>query len=165
MTSRNWIWTLFDISPKPQDEYSDWQRFIEETIPQSDDAITYCIGQLERCPDSGRLHLQLYIEYRISTRFSRFIKRLELGNGCGHAEGRRGTAEEAIRYCSKDATRVSGPWTYGTPNPGQGRPSRLSERHGCAIQLSVAGAQSICEECVAEYCNKTKQRICYVTVA
>ena len=37
-----------------------------------------------------------------------------------HCEKRFGTQEECIEYCSKDKTRILGPWTLGVKTPGQG---------------------------------------------
>jgi len=65
----------------------------------------------------GTEHFQLYVEFNEPTSIIRGRKLL---GDIGHWEGRRGTQLEAIQYCSKPETRVSGPWRYGEPHPGKG---------------------------------------------
>lgn len=165
MTSRNWIWTIFEL-PDGQDINDDEhvREFIEETIP-NDDRVSYTVGQREQCPDTGRMHLQLYIEYREPVRFTRLIRQCGLPRGCGHAERRRGTAAEAIGYCSKDDTRDCGPFSFGVPSAGQGRPPHKPyDWSGCDLQFSDYFVKSLCEECALEYCKQTKQYVVNVTV-
>ncbi len=69
----------------------------------------YAIYQLE-IGENGTPHLQGYICFRSQ------IKALTLSNYFGghpHLEPRRGTHTQAKEYCSKDDTRVEGPWTFG----------------------------------------------------
>lgn len=118
--SQDWIWTLFSISPFNLEIQEDVRRFIEETLPGNDPQLRYAIGQVERCPESGRLHLQLFVQYRRAVGLRRLLWQNGLPPSAGHAERRRGTASEAIEYCSKAATRVVGPFSSGQPAPGQG---------------------------------------------
>jgi Putative viral replication protein./RNA helicase. len=90
----------------------------------SDDGVRYAIWQVERCPETGRLHYQFYVEFSRSVVLARVRGLLP---GC-HAEPRRGTREEARDYCCKDDSRVAGPWEYGHfPRSAQGRRSDLLE--------------------------------------
>lgn len=74
------------------------------------EGIRYIVLQLERCPDTGRLHLQGYVELLSSLRMSSMKSVL---SGTAHFELRRGTRDEARDYCMKEETRVDGPWEYG----------------------------------------------------
>lgn len=57
--------------------------------------------------ENGTHHLQGYIEMSKPVRFSHF-------NMPGaHFEAARGTPEECIEYCSKNETRVGGPYRFG----------------------------------------------------
>lgn len=71
------------------------------------------IYQLERCPESSRLHFQGYVRLRNKVRV-RGVQKL-LGLPTAHMERRRGSHEEATAYCSKQETRVAGPWSGGVP--------------------------------------------------
>lgn len=73
MTSRSYCFTEFiaeelvtqldgeeDVAPAV--EYA--KAFVDSL--GSAEGVRYCIGQLERCPDTGRLHLQGYVEFSTS---------------------------------------------------------------------------------------------------
>lgn len=69
----------------------------------------FMIYQLER-GETGTLHIQGYV-YFPTPRTGRCVQKL-LG-GKGHLEPRRGFHSEAQAYCSKEDTRVEGPWVFG----------------------------------------------------
>lgn len=76
----------------------------------------YGIFQLERGAN-GTLHVQGYCTRDKPTTF-RMWK--EVVGTRAHIESARGTAEENKAYCSKEDTRVEGPYEYGLlPKPGQ----------------------------------------------
>ena len=116
--SRNWVFTSFDTSP-------DYRKNIDELL---DGAATFTIYQLEQCPDSGREHLQGYVELRESRTGSWLRNRLGRST---HIERRRGTSEQAINYCSKDTSRLEGPFRHGTPRL-QGARTDLQQLHNLA---------------------------------
>lgn len=97
---RNWCITIFNGD-------------LHETadICAAHEPLRYYILQGERCPSTGREHLQCYLEFRTSVRMGA-IKRL-LGNSL-HAEARRGTRDQARDYCRKEESRISGPIEGGT---------------------------------------------------
>lgn len=74
--------------------------------------VDYCIWQVERCPETDRLHIQGYLELKKPARFTG-IKKI-LGDNSAHIEPRRGTRTEARDYCRKIDTRVEGPYEFGT---------------------------------------------------
>lgn len=87
----------------------------------------YCIYQLEKCPDSGRRHLQGYIH-------------LEHPKGLGgckalfgadwqhvHLEVARGSAASNISYCSKEESQLAPPVIYGEAPVGQGKRTDIIE--------------------------------------
>lgn len=69
----------------------------------------YCVYQLEKCPETGRLHLQMFLQFDNQIRLST-IKDLCPG---AHAEPCKAAEKNNERYCSKEASRLAGPWTYG----------------------------------------------------
>lgn len=71
--------------------------------------ITYCVGQAEICPSTGRLHIQGYLECKERWTFHR-VKRdvfeQYMPNACIAAA--RGTASQNRSYCTKPESRVPG---------------------------------------------------------
>lgn len=85
----------------------------------------YAIWQLE-VGENGTPHVQGYIVLLSRTRMSTLKLRFQSNL---HLEKRRGTHSQAVAYCSKEETRVSGPWTYGSDDDipeGQGARSDLT---------------------------------------
>lgn len=76
----------------------------------------YIVVQLEKCPDTSRLHWQGFVQ--LSKQRTR-SKLQSLFSGL-HCERRKGSIADAINYCQKEETRVNGPWTDGDlPSQGQ----------------------------------------------
>lgn len=71
----------------------------------------YAVWQREVCPETGREHFQGYLELAKKQSFA-LLHDLE-GLETAHFEPRRGSQKQAQDYCSKEDTRVEGPWTYG----------------------------------------------------
>ena len=87
--------------------------WIENKVPKW---CQYAVGQIERCPRTGKLHLQAYVEASISV--AKGGVRLQAVQDWipgAHVESRKGTQAQAIKYHSKLETRVHGPWVYGDP--------------------------------------------------
>lgn len=96
------------------------------------DFIKYLTGQLEQCPETQRLHWQLYVEVDPQQRLSALQRVFPT---C-HVERRGGTQAEAIAYVTKEETRVRPPVVYGTPRVShQGQRTDLED----AIELLKAG--------------------------
>jgi len=76
------------------------------------------------------LHYQGYIVFKRSKRFNS-VKKLfseALGRDDTHLEGARGTHQECVDYCSKESTRLRGPFRFGTDKGvGQGKRSDLED--------------------------------------
>ncbi len=94
MTSRTWLITINN----PEKEFEFFQ----------DERVSILVGQQER-GDEGTLHWQLYVEFKSPVRIGT-VKRVF--PRC-HAEKRRGTRGDAIKYCTKDESRVNGPFYFG----------------------------------------------------
>ena len=100
MVSRNYCCTVYDEEFNNLDK-----RFASGLL------IRYVVWQQEKCPDSGRLHYQVYCELFKPSRF-RAVQRALEAPAC-HCEPRRGTRDEARAYCQKEETRVEGWWEDG----------------------------------------------------
>jgi len=106
--------------------------------------LRFWIFQQERCPSTGRLHFQGYLEYRRSVRMAT-VKR-DMASPGVHLEPRKGSRTEARNYCEKDESRIAGPWSGGTWEPDvPGRRSDLSR----AKELLDAGCGDVdlADEC------------------
>lgn len=106
--SRNWVFTL--NNPDGLLEFSD----------KCD--VRYAIYQGE-IGESGTYHFQGYVQFSQPTTMSRV--RSAIG-GAPHLEIRAGSHQEAVRYVSKEDTRVDGPYEYGQPVDDQGARNDLA---------------------------------------
>ena len=88
----------------------DGETFLKQHVEAK--RIAYGIGQIERCPTTGRLHFQFYIQAHRTQALSWVRKYIA---DRAHWEQARGNVQQCIDYCSKDDTRVAGPWTAGMP--------------------------------------------------
>lgn len=97
------------------------------------DHMCYLVSQLERGNREGTEHIQGYV--RFSTRVALRRAKTLLGRDDAHMELTRGTEEENKRYCTKEDTRVDGPWEHGTYDGEQGKQGRRSDLEGIAKKL------------------------------
>lgn len=67
--------------------------------------------QLERAPSSGQYHYQGYVRLTASRTISFFTK--VFGAYKPHLEICKGNEKQNREYCTKEDSRVSGPWEYG----------------------------------------------------
>lgn len=102
---RNWCITIFDYDLDEIDMYD--KQYIK-----------YIIMQEEECPKTNKKHLQGYVEFTKSVRFT-YVK--DVFGQSVHVEKRRGSQEQAINYCKKDETSTGFRYEYG-------RPARQGER-------------------------------------
>lgn len=110
MTSRAWLLTIYYVETVPIDEAKaaslfDWSANQKRTL-------RFGVGQLERCPDTDRIHLQSYWQLRCPVRFTGLAALLGLLAGDYHAD-KPVTSDEARDYCQKEDTRIAGPWQAG----------------------------------------------------
>ena len=75
---------------------------------------------------TGRLHFQFYIQAHRTQALSWVRKYIA---DRAHWEQARGNVQQCIDYCSKDDTRVAGPWTAGMPKR-QGQTAGLEAATG-----------------------------------
>ncbi len=89
----------------------------------------YVIFQ-EEVSDSGTRHFQGYAEFKAGLRHSAVKKILY----SAHWEGRRGSQADAMDYCRKEDTRVSGPYEAGTAGGRQGKRTDIDD----AVELLIS---------------------------
>lgn len=107
MAARSWCFTEHNV----------------ETEYKEVDGVRYMVYQKERCPETGKEHLQGYVELHKPQRISWLKKHI---SGTAHWESRKGTRDEAKAYCMKTDTRVGEPVEIGKWNEkGQGQRTDL----------------------------------------
>lgn len=86
-----------------------WDMLPNNT-PEFSDETRYCIWSKEKCPETGRLHYQIFMKFKkavtlkhINTIWGKGIKVLH----CDASD------EANIMYASKEETHVEGPWEFG----------------------------------------------------
>jgi len=89
------------------------------------DKMIYLVYQVEQCPDTGRPHIQGYVEFKRSVRLGS-AKKL-IGSNTAHLEPRQGSRDQARAYCMKDESRVDGPYEQGEWLSGADKRSELQE--------------------------------------
>lgn len=97
MKCRDWCFTSFDVS-----NYEKWMN--EEFNLGS--KCKYCVYQKEICPDSGKVHIQGYIEFKNTISMSNLKKILDSNEL--HVEKRKGKDFEARDYCMKEESGIEG---------------------------------------------------------
>ena len=104
---RHWMITLF-----PQmDIFGDEEvillalKSMIENLPN----VRYSIFQIEQAKSTSKIHVQLYIEFETSYRFSK-VKKLFTFEGFSkpHLEARKHSRDACKAYCSKSDTRLEG---------------------------------------------------------
>jgi hypothetical protein len=81
--------------------------------------MTFMCGQVELCPTTQRIHLQMYLELGTQKSLDQIQEALGTKANC---QARRGTQQQAIEYVTKDETRLNGEFStfwYGTPSASQ----------------------------------------------
>lgn len=137
------MFTSFDLNPPAWDETK----------------MGYIVYQQESCPNTNRLHWQGYVEFKRPTRFNSAKRSLGVNV---HIEQRRGNAEEAVQYCTKEDTRVSEPVVFGGLSSSRQRPGSRSDLTALKNTLlanndSLLSVYSKHFETCAKYSNFVKE--------
>lgn len=126
--AKDWCFTWFIPDGHVWEEDSG-QEVMDTLVNMWNSAIgvTSLVFQLERCPNTERLHLQGFVQFAKRIRMHQAKEALKPQPAlCSiHLEKRRGTAGQAWQYCTKAETRVAGPFTFGRVRA-QGRRSDMS---------------------------------------
>jgi len=94
---RRWVYTVYNA-----DNPTDTSDFTSKL--RGSTSFRGLCHQLEKCPETDRIHLQGYAEWEKPQRLSA-LKKL---SGRAHWEPAKGTREQCIAYCNKVQTRHSG---------------------------------------------------------
>lgn len=111
----NWCFTLF--------REEGWE-VIENKDPANlfdSENMDYIIYQVERCPETQKLHLQGYFALKTRKRMAQAKKLFEYPQI--HLIKCLGSPLQNIEYCSKSASHIAGPWEYGVRPDARGKKS------------------------------------------
>lgn len=106
---RHWSVTIFSLVKPAGDNW--WFSQLSQYIPN----YLGCCYSEEKCPTTGRLHLQMYFCVKKSLRYGQIIKsfREEMGVEDFNLSHSR-LIDESAKYCTKmDGSHVSGPYYDG----------------------------------------------------
>lgn len=101
MAYRRWCFTWH------ADENDEWPEDRDQQLIENTKFVCF---QEERGAEDGKLHLQGYAEFDRKMRLTALKKAM-----CTRISWRscKGTQEQNIAYCTKEDTRVNGPWEFG----------------------------------------------------
>nr|QXP07738.1 MAG: replication associated protein [Arizlama virus] len=137
MTSRNWVFTLHADEKKGQ-QFT-WPLLSKDESPLGDwmkeGDILYLVYQVEKAPETGKVHMQGYLQLGKCSRLSA-LKKI---SGEAHWEARRGTHEEARDYCKKPESRIAGPWEHGKEKNDAGKRTDLQSLHSLVKEQKTHG--------------------------
>lgn len=97
--ARCWCGTL-----QLEDETFDGEKFLQDLYDR--EIIKYGVGQIEK---GSHYHFQFYLQFNKQT----YLTALKKVNDKAHWEMARGKPDQNKAYCTKEDTRVRGPWEVG----------------------------------------------------
>jgi len=125
------------------------------------DKVDYVCFQLEACPTTGRLHWQMFIHCPKTIRRNA-LRLLLPALGQYVPQTTDGSPLENITYCTKDETRVDGPWIYGEL-PSMGR----KETTAAVVAYFAENPDATVKEIASEFpvfafhhYNKIEEMVC-----
>ena len=124
-------------------------NFITSTLDVLPEKIRFIVWQTEQAPSTEHHHLQGYLQLHSKARLST-VKSLIAGafGGSPSCQIARGTAEQNIAYCTKEETRLFGPWQMGAPvTAGQ----RTDLEAACALIKANKTLEEVAESLPATY--------------
>lgn len=136
--ARNWVGTL-----QLEDETLDAGNWFNRLL--ADGVIKFAVGQIERGHETEHAHLQFYVQLAKKARLNQLKKLID---DKAHWEVARGTAKQCIDYCTKEDTRVAGPWTVGEPST-QGQRTELEKAADMILEKN--SMLEVAMECKSSY--------------
>lgn len=126
--SKRWVFTYNNPS------------LIADELPKDQTIYAYWIYQKERGQE-GTEHYQGYLRFNSRKRFTQVVNYLHaLGWDGVHVEKAKGNEKQCHDYCSKEDTRIDGPWEFGTYDANEGKQGHRSDLEDIA-QAIRTGAQ------------------------
>lgn len=122
---------------------------VDADMPIWSAEIKRVVWQTEK-GEEGTLHLQGYVELLTRKRITT-LKKTVSWLARAHLEARRGTPKEAYDYCTKEDTRVDGPYYIGDWSPEQSSAKVSTLNEVAKIVMEGASIKDIITEYPAHY--------------
>jgi len=101
----------------------------------------YLVYQLEQAPETGTKHYQGFVTFNSAKRLSG-LKKLNKTVHWKPCDNKRGGAAGAIKYCTKEETRLEGPFEFGTrPTARQGKRNDILGFRDAIVQANATDRQ------------------------
>lgn len=97
--------------------------------------MDYMVWQRERCPETQRLHVHVYIRYK-GRKYMNTVKR-SLGREDAHVELRKGDEKSCRDYCTKEESRVEAGTEHGVYDETKGRQGKRTDLEDCAAMITA----------------------------
>lgn len=112
-------------------------------VPTFSDKVVFAIWQRE-IGENETEHYQMYVEMKTQSTYKQIQVAIDFEEERPHIESRRGTQKQAIDYCTKEDTRLDGPFSHGEKKAGQGERTDIIALHDAV--RAKRSFSSICEE-------------------
>jgi hypothetical protein len=126
-TARRWVWTNF-ITRDGELTKPTWNL----------EKMTYMVYQEEKCPNTGKNHLQGFTIFRQPVRRTTVQKLLGYDKQL-HCEDAKGSNDQCYQYCTKEDTRQSPPVEYGIRPTGTGDRTDLKRYYNELVEGNSEG--------------------------
>lgn len=125
MGSRGWCFTLHKQDGEDHKDEEEKTYFHPQVNHAS---VIYAVWQEEECPDTGRIHLQGYLYFGDKKPRMKWVKATIFPKSRHvHLKPANGSPEDNHTYCTKEESRVDGPWEKGEMPKGQGERTDIKE--------------------------------------
>lgn len=118
--STNWCYTIYHTTKTvegkwdtdtPIQEVADHETILTAHFGLMGDELRGWMGQLERCPNTGKLHYQCFFILKKKKSMNPFLTGLYASSG--NLAIMKGKVKQCEIYCGKEDSRVEGPWKWG----------------------------------------------------
>lgn len=121
MVNKSRAWTITVYTVGGEDIQEDWEHEEKFLSLFDNEQLMGWMFQLERCPNTQRLHYQGFFLFQNARAFN-VVRDLVAPH---HVEKMAGRVSQNIIYCGKEESRVAGPWRGGDLPVSQGKRKEL----------------------------------------
>ena len=112
-SARDWMIRISRDNPNP-DNHDERREMSPEDVMDCLEKASFFVFQLEEGKENGYRHYQCFCQYDHPTRFSSIRKAfMSHGFTVQYVMPRQFSVASCLAYCSKESSRVEGPWTRG----------------------------------------------------
>lgn len=112
-SARDWMIRVSRSNPDPNDT-STRREMTPDDVMTCLEKASFVVFQLEEGSKTGYDHYQVFCQFSSATRFSSIRKSfMSRGFSVQYVAPRQFSVSSCLAYCSKESTRLEGPWTRG----------------------------------------------------